>query len=139
MKYVVDVNAKWLVNIEATSCANAENQIFDLDGVWGATAYEMKSVATQDFAVMVQFREFISMDELRRLSDKYKDAWFVASNALDAQARLGREVERLQELLNKAQIAEQEAQKHTDEALAAARETGKEMGHTRLENAKGGC
>ena len=68
MKYIVDVNAKWMVNVEAESALNAEHKILDLEGVWGANAYDRDGMMTDCFRDTVQFREFLSMEELANMT-----------------------------------------------------------------------
>ena len=70
MKYVVDINAKWMVNVEAESAVNAEHKMLDLEGVWGATAYDRDGMMTDCFRDTVQFREFLSMEELANMTMK---------------------------------------------------------------------
>ena len=67
MKYIVDVNAKWMVNVEAESALNAEHKMLDLEGVWGANAYDRDGMMTDCFRDTVQFREFLSMEELANM------------------------------------------------------------------------
>ena len=64
MKYIVEVNAKWLVNIEAESALNAEHKLLEYNGIWGANAYDRAALKTDTFAGAVQFDEFVSMGEL---------------------------------------------------------------------------
>lgn len=68
MKYIVDVNAKWMVNVEAESALNAEHKMLDLEGVWGANAYDRDGMMTDCFRDTVQFREFLSMEELANMT-----------------------------------------------------------------------
>lgn len=68
MKYIVDVNAKWMVNVEAESALNAEHKMLDLEGVWGANAYDREGMMTECFRDTVQFREFLSMEELANMT-----------------------------------------------------------------------
>lgn len=68
MKYIVDVNAKWMVNVEAESVLNAEHKMLDLEGVWGANAYDRDGMMTDCFRDTVQFREFLSMEELANMT-----------------------------------------------------------------------
>ena len=67
MKYIVEVNAKWLVSVEAESVLQAEHKLLDYNGVWGAMAYDRKMMKTDTFAGAVQFCEMVSMDELLKL------------------------------------------------------------------------
>lgn len=64
MKYIVEVNAKWLVSIEAESLSNAEHKLLDYSGVWGALAFDRAMMKTDTFAGAVQGCEMVSMDEL---------------------------------------------------------------------------
>lgn len=68
MKYVVDINAKWMVNVEAESALNAEHKMLDFEGVWEANAYDRDGMMTDCFRDTVQFREFLSMEELANMT-----------------------------------------------------------------------
>ena len=68
MKYIVDVNAKWMVNVEAESALNAEHKMLDFEGVWEANAYDRDGMMTDCFRDTVQFREFLSMEELANMT-----------------------------------------------------------------------
>lgn len=67
MKYIVEVNAKWLVSIEADSVLNAEHKLLEYNGIWGAMAFDRQMMKTDTFAGAVQFCEMVSMDELVKM------------------------------------------------------------------------
>ena len=107
MKYIVEVNAKWLISIEAESALNAEHKLLDYNGVWGANAYDQKAMKTDTFAGAVQFDEFVSMNELitmvNDIADKKVLAIKAKSEADENRAVIEEMEKRLQEL-KKAQL-----------------------------------
>ena len=57
MKFMVEVNAKYLVSVEADSALGAEHYILDtFRGTWGANAFDREALATDTFAGAVQLR-----------------------------------------------------------------------------------
>ena len=64
MKYIVEVNAKWLVSVEAESALQAEHKVLDYNGIWGALAFDRDMMKTDTFAGAVQGCEMVSMTEL---------------------------------------------------------------------------
>ena len=102
MKYVVEVNAKWLVSIEAESALDAEHKLLDYNGIWGANAFDQKALKTDTFAGAVQFDEFVSMNELITLindtADKKVLAIKASAAAKENQATIDEMEKRLEEL-----------------------------------------
>lgn len=102
MKYVVEVNAKWLVSIEAESALSAEHKLLEYNGIWGANAYDQKALKTDTFAGAVQFDEFVSMNELITLindtADKKVLAIKASAAAKENQATIDEMEKRLEEL-----------------------------------------
>ena len=81
MKYIVEVNAKYLVSVEAASCLDAEHQLLDYSGVWGALAYDQKMTKTDTFLGAVQGCEMVSMKEFRQIVSDTMDAKLEAARA----------------------------------------------------------
>lgn len=81
MKYIVEVNAKYLVSVEATSCLDAEHQLLDYTGVWGALAFDQKMTKTDTFLSAVQGCEMVSMKEFRQIVSDTMDAKLEAARA----------------------------------------------------------
>lgn len=102
MKYIVEVNAKWLVSIEAESLIQAEHKILELDGIWGALAFDKDMMKTETFMGAVQFCEMISMDELKDYVDQYEVAWHNFAQAKDDKNACESEVERIEAMLKTA-------------------------------------
>lgn len=105
MKYIVEVNAKWLVNIEAESALGAEHAALELDGVWGALAFDEAGMKTETFAGAVQTCETIKADELELFSKAYADAYAAKAKAEDAYKAADAEVERIEKTLADAKAA----------------------------------
>jgi hypothetical protein len=102
MKYIVEVNAKYLVSIEADSALRAEHAILDYDGIWGALAFDSEAMKTDCFRGACLGCETISMKELEAISKAYADAYVEKAKAEDAHKAANDEVERLEELLRLA-------------------------------------
>lgn len=81
MKYIVEVNAKYLVSVQATSCLDAEHQLLDYNGVWGALAFDQKMTKTDTFLGAVQGCEMVSMKEFRQMVSDTMDAKLEAAQA----------------------------------------------------------
>lgn len=97
MKYIVEVNAKWLVSIEAESALSAEHAILDYQGVWGALAFNPKELRTDTFLGAVQGCEMISIRELERMAADVQKAKDAAIRAKEEQRHVQRNLEALRE------------------------------------------
>lgn len=86
MKYIVEVNARYLVSIEAESPLAAEHAVLEYDGIWGAC------IAC----------ETVSLSELVAHSNDYREAWAEYAACLDAHEAADDEVKRLEEQLSLA-------------------------------------
>lgn len=102
MKYIVEVNAKYLVSIEADSAPRAEHAILDYDGIWDALAFDSEAMKTDCFRGACLGCETISMKELETLSENYRKAYAEKAAALDARQSANDEVRRLEALLEEA-------------------------------------
>ena len=95
MKYIVEVNAKYLVSVEATSCLDAEHQLLDYAGVWGALAFDQKMTKTDTFLGAVQGCEMVSMNEFARMVGDLMDAKLEAVQASEMVKAVDNRIEEL--------------------------------------------
>lgn len=95
MKYIVEVNAKYLVSVEATSCLDAEHQLLDYTGVWGALAFDQKMTKTDTFLGAVQGCEMVSMNEFARMVGDLMDAKLEAVQASEMVKAVDERIEEL--------------------------------------------
>lgn len=102
MKYIVEVNAKYLVSVEAESALSAEHAVLDLDGIWGALAFDREAMKTDTFAGAVQGCEMVSMKELETMSEEYRKVNAEKAKCIDEHATADEEVKRLEEMLELA-------------------------------------
>ena len=117
MKYIVEVNAKYLVSVEAESLCNAEHKLLDYDGVWGAMAYDRDMMKTDTFAGAVQGCEMVSMSELAAMVTEMNDAKQEAVKAVDAMNEATAKVAELEKALSAAKRAMTEAALAKNEAV----------------------
>lgn len=75
MKYVVIVNQKYLVSVEAQSHGGAEHKILDnvYYGVETCQAFTIKEMATDIFRALAETCETISYDEMLKMGELYKE------------------------------------------------------------------
>lgn len=99
MKYIVEVNAKWLVSIEAESALSAEHAILDYQGVWGALAFNPKELRTDTFLGAVQGCEMISIRELEQMVKRLTDAGVEKIKAIEDWKDATRNVAELEAML----------------------------------------
>lgn len=111
MKYIVEVNAKYLVSIEAESVLNAEHKLLEYNGIWGANAFDRAAMKTDTFAEAVQFDQMVSMDELILMINETMDAKRRATEASIAHQEAAKKVEELRKALDEAKEAERAAWK----------------------------
>ena len=97
MKYIVEVNAKYLVSVEATSCLDAEHQLLDYNGVWGALACDQKMTKTDTFLGAVQGCEMVSIKEFAQMVDDLMDAKLEAVQASEMVKAVDERIEELKE------------------------------------------
>ena len=96
MKFMVEVNAKYLVSVEADSALGAEHYILDtFRGTWGANAFDREALATDTFAGAVAFDEVIGLKELKELNDTA-----IASQAAVKEAEKAAKAMKVRELIN---------------------------------------
>ena len=109
MKYIVEVNAKYLVSVEAETVLSAEHAVLEYDGIWGALAFDSDAMKTETFRGVCLGCETISMKELETLSEEYRAANIAKANVLDAHKAADAEVARLEKLLTEAKAARENA------------------------------
>lgn len=95
MKYIVEVNAKYLVSLEASSCLDAEHKLLDYNGVWGALAFDQKMTKTDTFLGAVQGCEMVSMKEFAQMVDDLMDAKLEAVQASEMVKAVDERIEEL--------------------------------------------
>ena len=115
MKYIVEVNAKYLVSLEASSCLDAEHKLLDYNGVWGALAFDQKMTKTDTFLGAVQGCEMVSLAEIQRMADEFSITAKARKMAAEAMLEAQKEVERLEAALAKAQQKRDSAENDLDE------------------------
>lgn len=130
MKYIVEVNAKWLVSVEADSLLKAEHNLLDYNGIWGAMAYDREMMKTDTFMGAVQSCGMVSMDELVTMINAACDAKLDAVKKVEAANDADKKVKELEKMLAEAKKAQQNAKKAQDEAawilMKAEEKLGKE-------------
>lgn len=117
MKYIVEVNAKYLVSIEAESLCNAEHKLLAYNGIWGALAFDQKMMKTDTFAGAVQGCEMISMNELITIINYASDTQKVAARAVDDAEIAAVKVAELEATLEAAKKAQLDANRAKADAL----------------------
>ena len=111
MKYIVEVNAKYLVSIEANSVLDAEHKLLAYNGVWGALAFDNKMIKTDTFLGAVQGCEMVSMEQLIDMINKLMEAKKKAVEAQIAHENAVAKVEELRKALDEAKEMERAAWK----------------------------
>lgn len=117
MKYIVEVNAKYLVSIEAESCLNAEHKLLDYAGIWGALAFDQKTVKTDTFLGAVQGCEMVSMNEIIAMSNDFLDTSKIVANAVAKHNEAMKKVKELEALLEEAKKVELNLNREKADAL----------------------
>lgn len=73
-RYIVIVNQKYTVKVEANSLLGAEHYFLDnFEGIEGAQAFDKDGMKTEYFRDMMLLCEPISINELQRMSDNYRE------------------------------------------------------------------
>lgn len=131
MKYLVVVNQKYIVSIEANSACSAEHKILDnMDGIEGAQAFDNKAIKTETFQWYMQNCETVSYNEMLQISQKYTEACKVYAVAIEEEKMVKAEIERLQKMLEEAQHDLANKAWNTKKTKLAVIETKKELGMT---------
>ena len=116
MKYIVEVNAKYLVSVEASSCLDAEHQLLEYNGVLGALAFDQKMTKTDTFLGAVQGCEITSLAEIQRMADELTGAMKVREMAAEILFKKQKAVEELEAALAEAKQKRDSAEADLDEA-----------------------
>ena len=128
MKYIVEVNAKWLVSIEADSLLDAEHKLLDYNGVWGAMAYDSKAMKTDTFAGAVQTCGMVSMNELHNIVDEAMETKLNAVKAIEAMKDAEQKCKELEAALQEAKDALRDAQMAKSNAVLASQRAEEKLG-----------
>lgn len=108
MRYLVVVNQKYIVSVEAESACGAEHVILDnISGTEGAQAFDRKSIKTETFTWYLENCETVSYETLRQIGEEYSekvveytDCKVELSKANDEMEELKRKMEALQNEIN---------------------------------------
>lgn len=128
MKYIVEVNAKYLVSIEAKTQLEAEHAVLEYDGIWGALAFDRDAMKTDTFAGAVQGCEMVSMNELKAMSEEYRKVWAENAACVDAYKAADDEVRRIEEMLKMAKENQSIALQNVYTAKKACAEANEKLG-----------
>lgn len=128
MKFIVEVNAKYLVSIEAETALRAEHAVLDYDGVWGALAFDRDMMKTDTFRGACLGCETISMKELVAMSNEYRESYIALANAQDAMTQVNAEIADLEERLAKTKAAKANIQKNVNAADAQVEKANEAIG-----------
>ena len=131
MKYIVEVNAKYLVNIEAESLSNAEHKLLDYNGIWGALAYDNKMIKTDTFLGAVQGCEMVSMNELIEMVNDAQDKKLVAVKAVECYKDAMNKVQELEEMMKAAKEKMNDASRAKADAMWEAERAEDKLGKQR--------
>lgn len=77
MKFMVMVNNKFMVSVEAESNLAAEHKILDdiYDGMQSALSFDKDTMKTDHFRACLMGCETISFNELKKMSEAYRNQW----------------------------------------------------------------
>ena len=128
MKYIVEVNAKYLVSIEADSPLEAEHKVLEYEGIWGALAFDQKSIKTDTFAGAVQGCEMISMNELITMSDDLADKRNALVHTCNKYDEALKQIKELEAALKKANEQFYDVDMAHKDALSACAEAQQKIG-----------
>ena len=116
MKYIVEVNAKYLVSLEANSCLDAEHKLLAHNGVWGALAFDQKTTKTDTFLGAVQGCEMTSLAEIQRMADELTIAEKARNMAAEVLLEAQKDVEEIEAALANAKQRRDSAEADLAEA-----------------------
>ena len=125
MKYPVEVNAKWLVSVEAESTLEAARKVKQENYGAQVVPYNQTLMKTNIFIDSFQKCEMISYSELHKMAvnllETEKDVKQAANNLHDAMQK----VQRFRELLAEAEAKAQKAEENLDKVKAEYEEAKK--------------
>lgn len=127
-KYIVSVNCKYLVTVEANSMLGAEHKCLDLKGIRYAQAFDQDGIKTDTFAGCMLTEKTVSFEELERISDEYAKNWEAAAAAKDTWADLQDEYERIEEQFRILKARRDAAQREMYSVLNTAKNYDKKIG-----------
>lgn len=116
MKFMVEVNAKWLVNVEADTPLAAEHKVLEYNGIWGALAFDQKSMKTDTFAGAVLWCETVSMNELITMVNEMADAKVVAVAAQIEREDNAKAIAEMEKRLEELRLAQRDLDRKANEA-----------------------
>lgn len=131
MKYIIEVNAKYLVSLEASSCLDAEHKLLSYNGVWGALAFDQKMTKTDTFLGAVQGCKMTSIAEIQRMADELTIAEKVRRMAAKALLEAEKEVEELEKALATAKQKRNSVEGDLDKAAKQYEEAQEQFGKQR--------
>ena len=134
MKFFVEVNARYLISMEADTALSAEHAILDLDGAWGAMAFDAEMQKSETFHGVLLSCSTISLEEFTALSCGYADMWKKAGRLQEEFDRAAAEERRLHEMLEAAIEARKAAAAAAGRALENARSWQREVMNITEEN-----
>lgn len=121
-KYLVVVNQKYIVKVEAESAGGAEHVVLDnFDGIQYAQAFTAKELTTSTFEYYFDTCSTISLDELKRISDDYVAAWKEVAAATEELRKRQAELEATRKALDLAEANVRTCEWNLKQAEAVAR------------------
>lgn len=83
--FMVVVNRKYIVKVEAETNGGAEHKILDnYNGTMYAQAFNHKELMTETFVHFFETCQTISLNELETIANNYDAAWKAVGEAMDA-------------------------------------------------------
>jgi len=131
MKYIVEVNAKWLVSIEAESVLQAEHKILEYNGIWGALGFDRDMMKTDTFAGAVQGCEMVSMDELITMVNETCDKKVLAIKANAARNENAAMIEEMEKRLEELKKTQKNLERAASDACYEYRMAEEKLGKQR--------
>ena len=125
MKYIAEVNNKYLVSVPAESADLAQEKLLEYYGVREVRVlFQNGTMSADDFLELAQNREMSSLDYIRSLAKALQDA-----RAEDNQAKIeyneaAREYERIHNIYEEAVSALETAESRKTQASRLSAETG---------------
>lgn len=129
MRYMVEVNAKYMVSVEADSQLQAEHKILnEHDGCWGALAFDAKMMKTDTFAGAAMTCETISLRELQSMATDLTEKSIAYGDANEEVKAQEAEIEELERRLKEAEEALARMKARRAAARAAMRQAAEKIG-----------
>ena len=129
MMYLVVVNQKYIVSVEANSNGGAEHRVLDaFDGIWTAQAFMMSELGTDTFKHYAETCETISMSELEAKCNGYKRAWEIVGEKNDAVYRCKLRIKEAEKALEDLKEELEMKQAQLDLYIGLAEDVNKSIG-----------